>query len=440
MENEYNDYQEEEQTNKFQIKRWMIIAGAAVLVLIIIIIVSIVIHNKNKEPLITESKCRELEEKMRDEAPIYIDNNSMDLSEEKTRIDFQELLDTNGGNIVSNKIPQLHLITGYVEAYIVDDSRTYEAYIMCGDVYKTSGYKEEEQVEDEKPVIKLKGKKTITIYVGDKYVDEGATASDKEDGDLTDKILVENDVDSSKTGKYKVIYTVEDSYGNKVTKKRAVVVKEKETTTTSQTTTTTKVSVSTTTRKTTSYTTRKSTYATSKKTTTTTTKRITTPPTIKLKSRNGSVNVTMYVGDSYFEPGFSASDALGTNITSRVTTSYNINNQVVGTYYVTYSVKDSYGNSAIARRTVYVKAKGTISGVTLSPSSLSLKKGSTGNFAAMISYTGEVDKTLSWKSSNNSVASVSSNGTVTANAPGSAYITVTTKNGKTASALVSVSN
>lgn len=440
MDNEYSDYQEEEKTNKFQIKRWMILVGIAVLILIIIIIVSIVIHNKNKELLITESKCRELEERMRDEAPIYIDNNSMDLSEEKTRIDFQELLDTNGGNIIADKIPQLDLIDGYVEAYIVDDSRSYEAYIMCGDVYKTPGYKEKETVEDEKPVIKLKGKKSVTIYVGDKYDDEGATASDKEDGDLTDKISVKNNVDSSKSGKYSVTYTVEDSFGNKVTKKREVVVKEKETTTTKTTTSTiSSTTKTTTTRKASSATTKKSTYTTSRKITTTT-KKITTPPTITLNSINGSINVTMYVGDSYSEPGFSARDALGTIITSRVTTTYNINNQVAGTYYVTYSVKDSYGNSATARRTVYVKSKGTISGITLSPTSLSLKKGSKGKFSAMISSTGEVDKTLSWSSSNNSVASVSSSGEVSANAPGSAYITATTKNGKSARGLVIVSN
>ena len=42
-----------------------------------------------------------------------------------------------------------------------------------------------------KPVITLKGSETITITLGEKYMDPGATAKDEEDGDLTSKIVID---------------------------------------------------------------------------------------------------------------------------------------------------------------------------------------------------------------------------------------------------------
>ena len=84
-----------------------------------------------------------------------------------------------------------------------------------------------EKPDTEAPVITLKGKEKITIKVGDKFKDEGATAIDKKDGDLTDKIVVTGKVDTSKKGTYTLTYTVEDKAKNKATKTRKVIVEEK---------------------------------------------------------------------------------------------------------------------------------------------------------------------------------------------------------------------
>lgn len=86
--------------------------------------------------------------------------------------------------------------------------------------------KHTEEVDKEKPEIKLNGSSTITINVGDKFTDPGATATDKKDGNLTDKITVSGKVDTSKAGTYKIIYTVEDSAKNKASATRTVIVKE----------------------------------------------------------------------------------------------------------------------------------------------------------------------------------------------------------------------
>ena len=85
-----------------------------------------------------------------------------------------------------------------------------------------------EAPDTEAPVITLKGKEKITIKVGDTYKDEGATAKDNKDGDLTSKIVVTGKVDTSKAGVYTITYTVEDAAKNKATKTRTVTVEDEE--------------------------------------------------------------------------------------------------------------------------------------------------------------------------------------------------------------------
>ncbi|MGL5353197.1 MAG: immunoglobulin-like domain-containing protein, partial [Clostridium sp.] len=66
----------------------------------------------------------------------------------------------------------------------------------------------------------------VEINVGEIFEPlKNVTASDKEDGDLTSKIkVIENTVDTSKGGTYKVVYEVEDSKGAKATKEIIVKV------------------------------------------------------------------------------------------------------------------------------------------------------------------------------------------------------------------------
>lgn len=79
-----------------------------------------------------------------------------------------------------------------------------------------------------KPEIKLKGSSTITINVGDKFEDPGATAKDDKDGDLTDKIKVSGTVNTNKVGTYTLTYTVKDKAGNEASIKREVKVVKKD--------------------------------------------------------------------------------------------------------------------------------------------------------------------------------------------------------------------
>lgn len=63
----------------------------------------------------------------------------------------------------------------------------------------------------DRPVISLVGNNVITLNVGDTFVDEGATAVDAQDGDLTAQISVINEVDTSVARDYLVRYSVTDS-------------------------------------------------------------------------------------------------------------------------------------------------------------------------------------------------------------------------------------
>ena len=74
------------------------------------------------------------------------------------------------------------------------------------------------------PIIKLNGSSIINIKTNGTYTEQGATATDNKDGDLTSKIAQEGNVDTSKDGKYKITYTVKDNNGNESSAERTVLV------------------------------------------------------------------------------------------------------------------------------------------------------------------------------------------------------------------------
>ena len=78
--------------------------------------------------------------------------------------------------------------------------------------------------DKEKPIINLVGGDTIYLYKNQEYKDRGYTAIDNCDGDITDKVNVINNVDISKDGEYNVSYSVVDTFGNKNTVSRKVIV------------------------------------------------------------------------------------------------------------------------------------------------------------------------------------------------------------------------
>lgn len=413
---------------KFQITRGMVILAVLALVILITIIIIIVkVTTSGKKEEYTSADFNKLEARMIEEAPTYISQKNIILTDKEIRIDLKELLIENGGFIDSAKVKAAKVCNGYVIAS-KQESEKYSSYIKCGNMYTTTGYISNDKENNKTttttvkdtvlPTITLVGESEISINQGANFEDQGAKATDNIDGDITSKIVKSGSVDTKKVGSYVITYSVTDKAGNKADVKRTVKVIP--TPTTSEPITTTR------------QTTKKS---TSKVTTKATTRRPTTPPTITLY---GSKTIIINVGEMYNDPGYSATDSLGGNITSSVRVSSNLNISNPGTYYVTYQVTDNYGNKVSTSRTIIVKQSLiALSGVKLSPNTLDMTPGQSKTLTVYYTPTNATDKTISWSSDNPSVATVN-NGVVYARTRGTAIITVKSTNGKTDKARVTV--
>lgn len=74
------------------------------------------------------------------------------------------------------------------------------------------------------PTITLNGSGSVILFVGDPYVDQGATATDAVDGNLTGSIVTTSNVDLNTPGFYTVTYTVSDTASNSASVSRLVTV------------------------------------------------------------------------------------------------------------------------------------------------------------------------------------------------------------------------
>ena len=82
-------------------------------------------------------------------------------------------------------------------------------------------------VDTTAPVIQLSGLTSISVEKGTAYEEYGYTAIDNADGDVTDKVRVESDLDTSVPGVYHISYYAEDSLGHISRQRRTVTVTEK---------------------------------------------------------------------------------------------------------------------------------------------------------------------------------------------------------------------
>ena len=101
-----------------------------------------------------------------------------------------------------------------------------------------------------------------------------------------------------------------------------------------------------------------------------------------------------------------------------------------GSATITATTADGSNKSASCNLTVNQLA----TGVTLNQTSATINNGETLQLTATVSPSNTTNKTVTWTSSNNSVATVSSNGFVTAKSAGTATITATTADGSNLSA------
>ncbi|MDO8751927.1 MAG: DUF5011 domain-containing protein, partial [Candidatus Wolfebacteria bacterium] len=80
---------------------------------------------------------------------------------------------------------------------------------------------------------------------------------------------------------------------------------------------------------------------------------------------NGSSTVSIEQGRTYVDEGAIATDAADGNLTANITTSTTLNNLVIGTYTLTYSVTDSAGNTGSTIQTIEVTGDVTAPELTM---------------------------------------------------------------------------
>ena len=170
----------------------------------------------------------------------------------------------------------------------------------------------DEEIPEENSAPVIRGISDKTIKVSEEFdVLEGVSASDKEDGDLTDKIEVSGTVDINTAGKYELIYTVSDSEGLKATAKRTITVKADE---------------------------------------------VVEPEENSAPVLYGVLNKSIKFSEAFDAlEGISASDKEDGDLTDKIEVSGTVDTNTAGKYELIYTVSDSEGLKATAKRTITVE-------------------------------------------------------------------------------------
>nr|WP_281368296.1 DUF5011 domain-containing protein [Simiduia aestuariiviva] len=174
--------------------------------------------------------------------------------------------------------------------------------VACGGGATTPDELPDTSVDSVAPVISLVGDSSMTLSVGDTYLEPGASANDDVDGSVP--VTISGVVDTATVGRYTLTYAASDAANNTSSKTRIVDVVQ---------------SIDT------------------------------TPPAISL---NGPDSLTIALGGVYEEQGAEAFDDRDGEVA--VDISGVVDTSVVDVYTVTYRAMDLAGNTAEVTRTVHV--------------------------------------------------------------------------------------
>lgn len=81
-------------------------------------------------------------------------------------------------------------------------------------------------IDTESPIISLKGDAEVIVDCKSKYEEAGYESNDNYDGDITDKVQINDKVNYSELGTFNIYYTVKDSSNNIGEAKRSIIVKD----------------------------------------------------------------------------------------------------------------------------------------------------------------------------------------------------------------------
>lgn len=202
-------------------------------------------------------------------------------------------IDNYDGDVTSQVLREEH---GGIVTYTVKDSSGNMAAVNRTIVYK----------DVIAPVIELTNGALVNFNIGTVFSDPGFVATDDVDGDISSQVTVEGTVDGTKNGTYKLKYSVKDSSENVCEIERTVNVGD---------------------------------FA---------------APTLTLHGESGTY---ILVGTAYSDPGYTATDNVDGDVTSKVSISGGVDTSKMGRNTITYTVTDAAGNTATASRSVFVYEK-----------------------------------------------------------------------------------
>ncbi len=167
------------------------------------------------------------------------------------------------------------------------------------------------------PVVTLAGDATMTVEACQPFTDPGATAFDDTLGALP--VAVSGTIDPNVPGTYTIHYTASNGFATTTVTRTIHVVD-------------------------------------------------TTPPVLTL---NGPAGVTIEAGSAWIDPGATASDTCGTDLTGAIHVSGRVNRLVPGVYVLTYSVSDGVNSTSRTRTVTVVDTVAPwLSPVIVAPSSI----------------------------------------------------------------------
>ena len=261
------------QIKKYRLKldfksKFLIFLGICIFLLLLILLMSPTYKIKYDDKEITDSE-------------ISIPVNSYKMPDVETKyfgLNFSKFV-TEKDNIDYNTLGEYE-ITYELKNAVLNKKRTIKVKI----------------VDNEKPVITLLGNLNSDVMCSvDKYQEEGYTATDNYDGDITSKVTLTKESN-------KITYEVEDSSGNKDSVERNINAID------------------------------------------------ITPPNLQL---NGYENTYIMLNSNYEEQGITIIDDCDSNL-SDYTTDGTVDTSKVGLYIITYTAKDKHGNENSIKRYVYV--------------------------------------------------------------------------------------
>ena len=148
--------------------------------------------------------------------------------------------------------------------------------------------------------VSLNGDEYITLYKGDTYIEPGFSGFDSRQNNLSNQVVVDNQVNMNNTGEYVITYTL-----NNIIKYRYITVVER-------------------------------------------------PIGATYIYLRGSMNIYLGLNDKYEEPGYEVVDTVDGSLKNKIKITNNLDTSKAGTYQIIYSVVNSTGVTTSAIRTIVV--------------------------------------------------------------------------------------